>query len=93
VPKASPANYAINFSAQALRKLRKLKSDQAVLKSIWKTIDTLKIDPRKNGAEKLANSESMRIRDGSYRIVFDINDSNRIVTVQNIADRKDVYRQ
>lgn len=33
-----------------------------------------------------------RYRVGDYRVIYSINDDNRIVVVAMIADRKDVYR-
>jgi mRNA interferase RelE/StbE len=44
--------------------------------------------------EKLSgSSEKYRIRQGDFRILYEIEDAVLIVTVVKIADRKDVYRK
>jgi mRNA interferase RelE/StbE len=51
-------------------------------------------DPRPAGVEKLANAENTyRIRQGNYRILYEIDDHARRVRVMKIGDRKDVYRR
>jgi mRNA interferase RelE/StbE len=43
--------------------------------------------------EKLANEDNTyRIRQGNYRILYEIDDHARRVRVLKIADRKDAYR-
>ena len=56
-------------------------------------IQSLTTDPRPRGAEKLAgHSDRYRVRQGSYRIVYLIDDDAKEVTIYKIGDRKDVYR-
>ena len=51
-------------------------------------------DPRPIGVEKLANAENAyRIRQGNYRILYEIDDHARRVRVMKIGHRKDVYRR
>ena len=42
--------------------------------------------------EKVIVTELWRIREGDYRIVYHINDTNKIITVVRIGHRRDVYR-
>ena len=56
-------------------------------------IQSLTADPRPHGADKLAGySDRYRVRQGSYRIVYLIDDDANEVTIYKIGDRKDVYR-
>ena len=48
--------------------------------------------PRPPGCLKLSGREGWRIRVGDYRVVYEIDDKTRTVTVQNIGHRRDVYR-
>jgi mRNA interferase RelE/StbE len=41
---------------------------------------------------KLAGQDDHRIRVGDYRIVYSIDDGDRLVLVARIAHRRDVYR-
>jgi mRNA interferase RelE/StbE len=50
-------------------------------------------EPRPPGAEKLAGyDDRYRVRQGSYRIVYLIDDTKAEVTVFKVGHRKDVYR-
>ena len=49
--------------------------------------------PRPKGAERLAGyADRYRIRQGSYRIVYLIDDARHEITIFKIGHRKDVYR-
>jgi mRNA interferase RelE/StbE len=49
-------------------------------------------DPRPPGCLKLSGREGWRIRIGDYRVVYEIDDEERSVTVLHIGHRRDVYR-
>ena len=50
-------------------------------------------EPRSHNSKKLSGSVlRWRIRVGDYRILYEIDDSQKIVKVYRIAHRKDVYR-
>ncbi len=60
---------------------------------IIKKIDSLSLNPRPFGAEKLANRENeYRVRVGVYRIVYSIFDKKLIVEVVDIDHRKQIYK-
>jgi mRNA interferase RelE/StbE len=51
-------------------------------------------DPQPNGSEKLSGSErTYRIRVGDYRVIYEVYAESRIVEVQRVRHRKDVYRE
>ena len=50
-------------------------------------------DPRTVGSEKLTAYEAYKLRVGNYRIVYEINDSEREVRVIMVDDRKQVYKR
>jgi mRNA interferase RelE/StbE len=51
----------------------------------------LRADPRPHGSEKLAGYEDRyRLRQGSYRLVYLVDEARREVTIFKIGDRKDV---
>lgn len=61
---------------------------------ISKRMQELAENPRPYGSEKLEGFESMyRIRQGDYRVVYEIDDAERIVFVIKVRHRKDVYRR
>jgi len=56
-------------------------------------IQRLAAQPRPDGSEKLAGEGRYRIRQGSYRILYSIEDASMTVTVVRIGHRRDVYRK
>jgi len=60
------------------------------LRNILKKIEGLKEDPRPPGCEKLTGQERYRLRQGRYRIVYSIQDTELTVWVVKVGHRKDV---
>lgn len=63
------------------------------LQKILTTIESLSEDPRRSGIEKLSGQNRYRIRQGGYRIIYEINDKEVVVIVVKVGHRKDVYRR
>ena len=55
-------------------------------------VEALASNPLPHGARKLTGRDGYRIRSGDYRIVYEINDRLRSVTVLHVGHRKDIYR-
>ncbi len=50
-------------------------------------------DPRPHNSRKLVGGDvKWRIRIGSYRILYEIDDSTKTVKIYRIAHRREVYR-
>jgi len=84
------APYTVRVKDSAERELRKLprKDNQRVLNRL----QALASDPRPPGAVHLAGEDAYRVRQGDYRIVYTIDDLNRIVLVTKIRHRREAYR-
>ena len=55
-------------------------------------IGQLANDPRPPGSKKLSGHNKYRIRRGTYRIVYSIEDNELVIVVVKVGHRKDVYR-
>ncbi len=56
-------------------------------------IQALGTEPRPAGCEKLAGASGLyRIRQGHYRVVYLVNDDQRIVEIVKVGHRREVYR-
>jgi mRNA interferase RelE/StbE len=55
-------------------------------------IQGLANDPRPHGSEKLSGAERYRIHIGDRRILYEIDDSTKSVTIVKVGNRKEVYR-
>ena len=55
-------------------------------------IGRLAEEPRPSGCVKIAGGEHYRVRQGRYRIVYEVRDAELVVLVVRVGDRRDVYR-
>ena len=62
------------------------------VRRILRRIEALKDDPRPPGSERLAGREYYRIRQGVYRILYEIHDDVLLVVVIKVQHRSEVYR-
>ena len=84
------ARYRITFKKSVAKELRAIpKKDVG---RIVRRIDALADEPRPVGAEKLSAQERYRVRQGVYRILYEIADAELIVSVVKIGHRRDIYR-
>ncbi|MBV9788275.1 MAG: type II toxin-antitoxin system RelE/ParE family toxin [Chloroflexi bacterium] len=82
--------YAVVIVRSAQKELARLPS--ADYARVLAAIDALAATPRPAGCVKLTGSEFWRIRVGQYRVVYAIKDTELIVTVVKVGNRRDVYR-
>ena len=82
--------YKIELRRKAQRTLDKLpRADfEAIIQDIKKLADT----PRPRGVEKIKNTGLWRIRQGDYRIVYAIDDTQQPVIILRIGHRREIYR-
>jgi mRNA interferase RelE/StbE len=86
------AAYRILIKASAAKEIEAIDSKPDRRRIIDK-IATLAATPRPHGCEKLAGfDDRYRIRQGQFRVVYLIDDTNREVTIFKVGNRKDVYR-
>ncbi len=83
-------SYKILFRKSAEKELRQIPS--AFLKKIVEKISFLAEAPRPYGSQLLKGDERFyRVRQGDYRIIYEVNDARQEVTVIKIGHRKEVY--
>ncbi len=83
-------SYHIYILRRAQKELKDLPAD--VYERVIEGIRALAQDPRPLGCLKLTNREGWRIRIGSYRVIYEIDDDQTTITVLNVGHRRDVYR-
>ncbi len=59
---------------------------------IIRHIGLLASNPRPPGCKKLSGHDKYRIRQGTYRIVYAIEDGELVVYIVKVGHRKNVYR-
>ena len=81
--------YRLEFIPRAQRSAEKIGQEYG---AVNRKIDALRDNPRPRGALKLRGN-TYRIRSGVWRVIYDIDDRERLVTVIDILRReKDTYR-
>jgi mRNA interferase RelE/StbE len=83
--------YRVLLERAAEKDLSRLSSE--IHDRIIAAIQALANNPRPSGCRKLAGSKhDWRIRVGDYRVVYEIADAIRVVRVNRVRHRREVYR-
>lgn len=84
------ASYELLFKKSVAKDLRSLPKQH--VKLIMRRIRSLADDPRPVGCEKLSGHERYRVRQGVYRIIYEIEDDKLIIMIIKVGHRRQVYR-
>lgn len=84
------ASYRLVIKPSAAKEIEALpKPDR---RRVVAKILSLSRDPRPPGCEKLSGHDQYRLRQGNYRILYEIRDLVLVVVVVKVGHRRDVYR-
>jgi len=86
------ASYKISIKASAAKEIEAIdakKTRQAIVEKIF----SLAENPRLEGSVKLSGQEKYRIRQGDYRILYQIFDDIIEVIVVKVGHRSKVYKK
>lgn len=84
-------DYRLTLESRAERALRTLTAAQR--SPVREAVERLRGNPRPNGAEKLKSQPGQwRIRVGDLRVIYSIDDDERLVQVLDVARRDEAYR-
>jgi mRNA interferase RelE/StbE len=84
------ASYRLLIKPSAGKEIEALpKQDR---RRIVAKITSLSRDPRPPGCEKLSGHDQYRLRQGNYRILYEIQDLDLVVVVVTVGHRREVYR-
>ena len=84
-------SYEIVFARSARKELQALP--HIVAERILEKVELLALNPRPSGSKKLRGHSSLwRIRVGEYRVIYSIDDNNRVVDVSVVRHRSEAYR-
>ena len=84
-------SYRLLFKESVAKDLR--PAPKADVARIVRPIEALAENPRPGGCEKLSRQEKYRVRQGVYRIIYQVDDEQRVVVVVKVGHRHEVYRQ
>jgi mRNA interferase RelE/StbE len=84
------ASYSVLIKASAAKELESVPTKDR--RRLATKIKALGSNPRPPGCEKLSGLERYRVRQGNYRVLYEIQDEVLVVLVVKVGHRKDVYR-
>lgn len=82
--------YEVVFKKSVAKDLRNIPGKDVA--RILQRIEALRDDPRGEGCVKLSAQERYRVRQGVYRIVYEIRENELIVIVVKVGHRSAVYK-
>ena len=82
--------YRITIKKSAAKELEEVPGKD--LRKLVKRIQTLSVNPRPHGSQKLSSREQYRLRQGDYRIVYSIDDQRLLIDIVKIGHSRDTYR-
>jgi mRNA interferase RelE/StbE len=82
--------YRLEISHTAHHQIRKLPV--RTQDRINNTIAGLAENPRPSGVKKLTAREGYRVRVGDYRVLYRIDDSEKVIIIYRVMGRGDVYK-
>lgn len=84
------ASYELVFKKSVAKDLRSIPNKDVA--RILKRIEALREDPRGEGCVKLSAQERYRVRQGIYRIVYEVRDNELVIMVIKVGHRSVVYK-
>jgi len=82
--------YVVEIGKQASKQLNEVPATEQ--SRLREKIRELATEPRPTMAKKLrGHSDTYRIRQGNYRVIYSVNDKVLVVKVEKIGHRKDIY--
>jgi mRNA interferase RelE/StbE len=83
-------SYSLIFRKSVAKDLRSIPKND--VQRILKRIEALAEDPRPPGSEKLSGQDRYRVRQGVYRIIYEIRDEALVIIVVKVGHRQSVYK-
>jgi len=82
--------YAVTILRRAQKEISQLPTE--VYERVRDAIRDLAQEPRPSGCRKLTARDGWRVSIGDYRVIYEIDDTQQLVTVLHVGHRRDVYR-
>ena len=82
-------SFRIVINKSAAKEIERIEKIDRI--RIIEKIRSLASDPRPFGSKKLSGQEKYRIRQGNYRILYQVIDDELIINVVKVGHRRDIY--
>ncbi len=82
--------WVVLFHRDFEKELRQLP--QSAVRRIFTVLEELAADPLPPGSRKMKGHALWKVRVGTYRVVYGIDEEQRTISLYRVGHRKDVYR-
>lgn len=82
--------YLIEWGSDSFNELNKIQKD--IAQRIWTKVDKAKENPL-HYLEKLEGMPEFKIRVGDYRVILLLDNENKIMKIQAIGHRRNIYKR
>jgi mRNA interferase RelE/StbE len=82
--------WTVEYHRELEKEIRQLP--KTFIRRVLEKIESLGENPRPHGCEKITGHDLWKVRVGVYRILYTINEEQRIVRTYKIGHRRDIYR-
>ena len=82
--------YRIIIENRAAKEIESLSDD--IIQRVTDIIKGLESNPRPHGVKKLAGKDGWRIKIRTYRILYTIDNNQKLISVYRVKHRRDAYR-
>ena len=82
--------YRVTIENRAVKEIDSLPDD--IIQLVVDAIEDLKSYPRPRGVKKLIGQSGWRIRIRTYRVLFTIDDNEKLITIYRVKHRRESYR-
>ena len=82
--------YRIIIENRAAKEIESLSDD--IIQRVTDAIKRLESNPRPHGVKKLVGEGGWRIKIRTYRILYTIDDNQKLISVYRVKHRRDAYR-
>jgi len=83
-------NYRLVIKKSAAKEIEKIQKKDRI--RIVGKIRSLASDPHPTGSQKLSGREKYRIRQGNYRILYQVMNEELVINVVKVGHRRDIYK-
>ena len=83
-------SYRIVIKRSAAKEIERIEKKDKI--RIIEKIRGLASEPHPHGSKKLSGQEKYRIRQGNYRILYQVIDDELIINVVRVGHRRDIYK-
>lgn len=84
--------YQVIIKPAARRDIKKIARPDQI--RVIRRLESLSENPRSPGTKKLRGAEDLfRVREGNYRIIYQIQDELLVVLVVKVGHRREIYRR